>query len=41
MAVSLVARGLNQDIDTILKWRINKLFTFASIAAQLEGKVFK
>lgn len=41
MAVSLVARGLNQDIDTILTWPINKLFTFASIAAEFEGRKFK
>lgn len=41
MAVGLVARGLHQDIDTILKWRINKLFIFASMAANLEGKKFE
>lgn len=40
MAVALVARGLHQDIDTIMQWPINKLFEFAGIAAHFEGRKF-
>lgn len=41
MAVSLVARGLHQDIDTVSAWPLTKLFEFAGIAAHFEGRKFQ
>lgn len=40
MAVGLVARNLHQDIDQVLKWRINKLFVMAQMAIDLEAKKY-
>jgi len=41
IAVGIIARELNQDIDTVLKWRLPKIFTFENVGLSLSGKKLK
>jgi hypothetical protein len=40
IATALVARGLHQDFNVIKAMSLNELFTWAKIAASLEGRTF-